>query len=168
MIKPLIDEKAKRCFTVSAWTVHEEKLLLIKHKKLGIWLAPGGHVEENELPHQAAEREFWEETGVKVQAIDVRPILSGKNSLYLPTPFAINLHEINKPNKTRGFCEQHFSLCFLVKVVDLSGFGRQLEETDDIGWFAKNDLERLETPDIKTEALWVLENFPRKKSLHKV
>lgn len=35
---------------------------------MGIWLNPGGHIESGELPHEAAEREFYEETGVFVEA----------------------------------------------------------------------------------------------------
>ena len=49
------------CFGSSGFLVNDGKVLLIKHKKLGIWLAPGGHIDGNELPEKAAEREFWEE-----------------------------------------------------------------------------------------------------------
>jgi len=158
----LSQKQAKRCLTVVAWTVHENKTLLVKHKKLGIWLAPGGHVEENELPHQAAEREFLEETGVKVKTISFASQPQGTSSEYLPTPFAMNLHWINKPSTTRGFCEQHYTLNFFVHAVDLSGFGRQVEETDDIGWFSRDEISKLETTeDIKKEAIFVFDHFPK-------
>jgi 8-oxo-dGTP pyrophosphatase MutT (NUDIX family) len=39
---------------------------MLKHKKLGKWLPPGGHIEPNELPDDAACREVLEETGLKV------------------------------------------------------------------------------------------------------
>ncbi len=55
--------QAKICYTACGALIHKQKALLVKHKKLGIWLAPGGHMEEGEFPHQAAEREFWEEAG---------------------------------------------------------------------------------------------------------
>lgn len=153
--------KAKRCLTTVAWTLKDGKTLLVKHKKLGIWLAPGGHVEENELPQQAAEREFFEETGVRVRVISAGTIPVGTSSEYLPVPFAMNLHWINKPSKTRGFCEQHYTLNFFVNVVDESAFGRQEEETDDIGWFTLDEIEKLETTDdIRGEAAYVFENFP--------
>ncbi|HNW31569.1 MAG TPA: NUDIX domain-containing protein [Caldisericia bacterium] len=35
------------------------------HEKVKKWLPPGGHVEQNELPHEAAIREVLEELGVK-------------------------------------------------------------------------------------------------------
>lgn len=158
----LSEETAKRCLTTVAWTLKDGKTLLVKHKKLGIWLAPGGHVEENELPQQAAEREFFEETGVRVQVIPSTEVPAGTTSEYLPPPFAMNLHWINKPSKTRGFCEQHYTLNFFVKVLDESTFGRQEEETDDIGWFTLDEIKDLETTDdIRGEAAYVFAHFPQ-------
>ncbi len=40
------------------------RTLLHRHKRLGIWLQPGGHLEEGEAPADAAVRETLEETGV--------------------------------------------------------------------------------------------------------
>lgn len=161
MSQLLSKTQAKRCLTVVAWTIHEGKTLLVKHKKLGIWLAPGGHVEENELPQQAAEREFFEETGVRVRVITAGTIPVGTTSEYLPVPFAMNLHWINKPSKTRGFCEQHYTLNFFVEVLDTSAFARQEEETDDIGWFTLEEIASLETTDdIKQEAAYAFAHHP--------
>ncbi len=41
--------------------------LLVKHGK-GHWAFPKGHPEEGEKPEQTAEREFTEETGLKVES----------------------------------------------------------------------------------------------------
>jgi 8-oxo-dGTP pyrophosphatase MutT (NUDIX family) len=42
------------------------ELLLISHRKLGRWLQPGGHLEEQDESHvDAARRELAEETGVR-------------------------------------------------------------------------------------------------------
>ncbi|HSW89497.1 MAG TPA: NUDIX domain-containing protein [Patescibacteria group bacterium] len=151
----------KVCHTVNAWTLHNGKVLLVKHKKLGIWLAPGGHVEANELPHMAAQREFWEESGVRGQVISAyKSPKAGKTSQYLPLPFYCNLHEINKP-RGNTFCEQHYSWGFFVRVTDQSGFAQNLEETDGIGWFGPDEIDDLETSeDIKNEARFVFQNFP--------
>jgi 8-oxo-dGTP pyrophosphatase MutT (NUDIX family) len=43
----------------------KQRILLVKHKALGVWLPPGGHVEEGELPHVAALRETFEETNLQ-------------------------------------------------------------------------------------------------------
>ncbi len=40
------------------------RFLLHRHPKLGIWLPPGGHIEENEEPQDAVLREISEETGL--------------------------------------------------------------------------------------------------------
>lgn len=42
------------------------RTLLHRHRRLGIWLQPGGHVEAGEAPAEAALREAVEETGVDV------------------------------------------------------------------------------------------------------
>ncbi|MFI5363494.1 MAG: NUDIX domain-containing protein [Elusimicrobiota bacterium] len=52
------------CFVVTAYAVRDGKVLLLKHKKLGLWLAPGGHIDEGELPDEAVLRELREETGL--------------------------------------------------------------------------------------------------------
>ena len=70
--------------TASGFLVHNGKVLLIKHKKLGYWLAPGGHVEEDELPHEAAEREVWEETGLKVKAVSAGTLLQSSRDQLPP------------------------------------------------------------------------------------
>ena len=56
-----------RHFCASAYIVNPEnkKLLLEKHKKYNKWLQPGGHIEDNETPEEAAVREVYEETGIK-------------------------------------------------------------------------------------------------------
>jgi 8-oxo-dGTP pyrophosphatase MutT (NUDIX family) len=58
-----------RDFTVAVFVVWQNQVLLHQHRKLGKWLPPGGHIEANELPDQAAMREVLEEAGVQVQLI---------------------------------------------------------------------------------------------------
>lgn len=41
-------------------------VVLHRHKRLGLWLQPGGHLDEGEWPHEAAVRETVEETGLAV------------------------------------------------------------------------------------------------------
>jgi 8-oxo-dGTP pyrophosphatase MutT (NUDIX family) len=58
------DPDLTRDFTVAVFVVHDGKVLLHFHKKLNRWLPPGGHIEPNELPDEAAVREVLEESGV--------------------------------------------------------------------------------------------------------
>ena len=59
----------KKHFTASAIIIKEGKVLLVYHKKLNVWLYPGGHVEENETPDETVVREVMEETGLSVEII---------------------------------------------------------------------------------------------------
>jgi len=52
------------CFVATAYVVRGGKTLLLKHKKLGLWLPPGGHIDDGETPDEAALREVREETGL--------------------------------------------------------------------------------------------------------
>src|SRR3712207_2907004 len=65
-------ERTGRHFTVSVFVVWEGKVLLHFHRKLGMWLPPGGHIERDELPDDAALREVYEETGLRVALVGER------------------------------------------------------------------------------------------------
>lgn len=41
------------------------RVVLHRHKRLGSWLQPGGHVDPDEDPARAAQRETFEETGLR-------------------------------------------------------------------------------------------------------
>ena len=41
-------------FTASVYIVRDNRVLLHMHKKLNMWLPPGGHIELDEDPNQAA------------------------------------------------------------------------------------------------------------------
>jgi 8-oxo-dGTP pyrophosphatase MutT (NUDIX family) len=159
--------KPNFCQTASAFLIHEGKILLIKHKKLGVWMAPGGHLDPGELPHQAAVREFWEETGVKVRAIDSydpeSKLVRGENENFLPSSFKSGLHWVCKENYERRLrgeeplkkwkrgCEKHFDLGFLVEPIGSLKYKQNVEETDGIAWFGPEEIEELETyGDIQT------------------
>ncbi len=140
------------CQTASAFLVVEDKILLIKHKKLGAWLSPGGHIDPGELPHEAAEREFFEETGIKVRSIGTT-----SDQRILPVPFKSGLHWVCEENYqrrdqnlpplekwSRG-CEQHFDLAYVVEPLGTLKFKKNIEETDGIAWFTLEEIENLDT-----------------------
>jgi 8-oxo-dGTP pyrophosphatase MutT (NUDIX family) len=171
--------KARICYTAAGYLVHEGKVLFVKHKKLGIWLAPGGHVEAEELPHAAAEREVWEETGIKVRAVNFETKLPlSADSEFVPNPVFSNLHWVSEANYQSRLasnhpeeryatklwpkgCEQHIGFVYLVEPIDGVEFQQNLEESDGIGWFSLEELAKLQTAsNIRFEAEWILRHHP--------
>ncbi|UTH74298.1 NUDIX hydrolase [Chromobacterium sp. IIBBL 290-4] len=60
-------------FTASVFVLNPAReVLLLRHRKLGVWLYPGGHVERDETPDQAALRELREETGIAAELMGAR------------------------------------------------------------------------------------------------
>lgn len=59
-------------FTASAWLVSADgrRTLLTHHRKLGLWLQPGGHADGDENLAAVALREADEETGVAGLAVE--------------------------------------------------------------------------------------------------
>ncbi len=51
-----------------AVVIRDDQLLLIRRKDNGLWALPGGMIEVGEHAALAAERELWEETGLRGKA----------------------------------------------------------------------------------------------------
>jgi 8-oxo-dGTP pyrophosphatase MutT (NUDIX family) len=51
-----------------------DHLLLVDHKKAGLWLPSGGHVEPGEHPHTTVTRELWEELHLRADFLFPQPI----------------------------------------------------------------------------------------------
>jgi 8-oxo-dGTP pyrophosphatase MutT (NUDIX family) len=50
--------------TASAFVVSSRGVILHRHRLLGLWIQPGGHVDDRESPEEASVRETLEETGL--------------------------------------------------------------------------------------------------------
>jgi ADP-ribose pyrophosphatase YjhB (NUDIX family) len=134
----------RRCIVAGVLIISADgrKVLLVKHKKLGVWIYPGGHLEENETPLECAVRESEEETGSSFEVLNTNGFVvctEGANSL--PNPLVI-MDEI-VPYSTGA--HRHFDMIYL-------GIARSMEfqsnnESTDCRWFEKKDIDDLETFD---------------------
>ncbi|KKQ48514.1 MAG: NUDIX hydrolase [candidate division TM6 bacterium GW2011_GWF2_38_10] len=83
----------KKDFTATGYVVNETKtkILVIFHNKLQKWLPAGGHIEPNELPHEAAIREVFEETGIQANILsdDHDMGLLGVVDCQIPRPYSV-------------------------------------------------------------------------------
>ena len=86
-----------RDFTVAVFVVRNGGVLLHWHKKLSRWLPPGGHIDRNELPDEAAIREVREETGLVVELVCDKPNSASSEGapLQLCQPAGVQLENIS-------------------------------------------------------------------------
>jgi len=61
--------------TASGIVVGTRGTVLHLHKRLGIWMQPGGHIDAGETPDEAAQREATEELGLAVAHPPGGPLL---------------------------------------------------------------------------------------------
>ena len=96
-----------RDFTATTFVIHEDRTLLLHHRKLGMWLPPGGHIDPHELPDQAALREVREESGLEVALLAQGDMLG--HVRVLPQPYCVLLEDISPGH-------QHIDLIYFARV----------------------------------------------------
>ncbi len=131
-------------FTVAIFVVHDEKILLIHHRKLNHWLPLGGHIELDEDPEQAALREAKEESGLDVELLGERPPTTGPGTRALIAPRFLDIHRITDTHEHIGmiyWARPKRGSGALAAVVQLSA-----SEHHDIRWCSAADLDKLQPP----------------------
>jgi 8-oxo-dGTP pyrophosphatase MutT (NUDIX family) len=116
--------------TIYVYNPDDKKFLFVLHKKLNKWVAPGGHIDDNENPELAALREVKEETGVDVKLIGDRY----PEETDLIRPFGVQLNVIS-PNE-----HEHFDLIYLAFPASNTAIKLNKEESIDIKWFTLNEI----------------------------
>lgn len=99
-----------RHFTATVYVVNEGATALHEHDKLGLWLPPGGHVDRDELPHEAALREAREETGLDVELLWDHDGVTSSTVTSLPEPAHLLLEDINVSEA--GVGHQHIDFVY--------------------------------------------------------
>lgn len=85
--------------TASAIVVDGDRVVLHRHKRLGVWLQPGGHIDADERPEDAVLREVAEETGLEAahppsgpQLVHVDVHEGGRGHLHLDLRYRLDAH----------------------------------------------------------------------------
>jgi ADP-ribose pyrophosphatase YjhB (NUDIX family) len=105
----MVEESITRDWAATTFVVHEDRTLLLLHRKLGIWLPPGGHIDPHELPDIAALREVKEETGLQVALLDTGAPLGPVRRLAQPLCI---LQEYITPG------HEHIDLIYVARVLE--------------------------------------------------
>jgi len=125
-------------FTVAIFVVHDEKILLIHHRKLDKWLPLGGHIKLDEDPEQAALREAKEESGLDVELLGERPPTTSPGTRALIAPRFLDIHRISDTH-------EHIGLIYWARPKH-GKLALATEEHHDIRWCRSEDLEKLSPP----------------------
>ena len=106
-----------------------ERVLLVRHSSGGTWVAPGGMVEPDEGPADAARREMMEETGCAVELTRILGVHGGPDC--------------------RVVYENGDEVGYVMTVYEarvLDGLPRPNgSETLDVGYFRPDEVDRLNT-----------------------
>jgi 8-oxo-dGTP pyrophosphatase MutT (NUDIX family) len=117
------------------------RLGLIKHPRLGRMMIPGGHVEEEESPAEAALREVAEEAGLVVRLVSppAAPLPGGYQPRRVAPPWWMVEYSV-PPDGHLG--EPHVHIDHLY--VALAGDGEPVTEAaHPFAWYATEDLPGL-------------------------
>lgn len=140
----------QRHFTATAFIIDSQKrTLLLWHKRLGRWMPPGGHVEEDETPEETARRECKEETGLDVEIVsDTQPDLFRENreeGKMLGKPFAFLLENIPASVERNEPAHQHMDFLYVAKPIDEKQVVKlEVCEGREIRWFTREEIAALD------------------------
>ena len=126
----------------------QTKMLMVHHRKLDKWAAPGGHIEPDEAPTEAALREILEETGVKAKIVDcpnatLCPRLGTETQM--DTPYAMLSEYIPQHGEVNAHI--HLDFIFLCEADEAEAIEQQVREVKDVKWMTWEEIEQANTFD---------------------
>lgn len=139
-----------RTLTATVYVVNDDKVLLHRHKKYNTLFPVGGHLEPNELPHEAAIREVYEEAGLIVELYNEEERLDLGRVRQLPNPMNLLLENI-------GYPKENIDFIYFAKTEE-SELTPGVGESKDFFWLTKEEIEGADEikPHIKSMALRAL------------
>jgi 8-oxo-dGTP pyrophosphatase MutT (NUDIX family) len=130
LAEPFSEHADSTHVTASAFVVGPRGVVLHRHRVLGIWIQPGGHIDPGETPWDAAVRETTEETGLTVVH-------------HCGTP---RLAHVDVHPGPRG--HTHLDLRYLLDGGDADPKPPP-DESQDVGWFAWDEALAIAEPYMK-------------------
>jgi len=136
----------KTDLVATGYIFNNDKLLLIHHKKLNLWLPVGGHIEKDETPDDALKREIKEETGLEIEIISKDSISTvGNTKKILAIPFHVSVHSVGD--------HDHCSFYYVCKALNPEALQIN-EELKGFKWVSKSELQNDSILiDVKNQAL---------------
>jgi ADP-ribose pyrophosphatase YjhB (NUDIX family) len=144
-------------YTADVFVVHQGKVLLRMHEKYGVWLTPGGHIELDEDPVQAALREVKEETGLEVTLWEGNksPVNDDARVKILVPPVCMNRQRINDTH-------EHVSMVYFATTTTDEIKPQAGEVQDACKWFTKEELDTTDIPEnIREYATFALDTLAK-------
>jgi 8-oxo-dGTP pyrophosphatase MutT (NUDIX family) len=146
----------KKDFVATALIFDENKrMLLVDHKRTGLWLPPGGHIEETETPEEALVREAKEETGFNVKVLGQKFKLAeaAGDVKSLIIPFHLQMEKIPKDSH-RDFAHEHIDLVYLCKIIS-GKLTHEKKAHHAIKWFSLAEMKK--TPRVSKDTIMLAE-----------
>lgn len=145
--KFICKSKLESHYTATGFVLNKsgDRILFILHKKLQIWLPPGGHVDQGELPHEAVMREVFEETGIRAEIIDpIGDLGLGVNGqeIQISTPIAV-FHE-SIPAHGEKPAHLHYDFLYYMKALK-EDIVHAEREIDAAHWFTLEEILNCKT-----------------------
>ncbi len=135
-------------FTTSIWTVNQErtKTLMVYHNIYDSWSWIGGHADGSEDLRAVAQRELWEETGIK-------------NSAFVcPDIFSLEILTVNGHIKKGVYIPSHlhFNVTYLAEADEKDGLIVNEAENQAVKWWTFEDALRM------PKEPWLVEHIYKK------
>jgi 8-oxo-dGTP diphosphatase len=128
-------------YTASAIVLDDDRVLLIQHRTLGLWLNPGGHIEPDESPARAAVRAVLEETGIQAEVIGDRTFAHPAVTVH-PAPFAVL--EMDVVDHTVG-AHRHIDMVYVCRPA-VGALQPDLDEITGCAWVPTSEIAAVRTP----------------------